>query len=111
MKLKTDSRGMTLVEALVGVALLAICGMILFTGFSTAYSLMRKGTDAKATGQQAATVAEGATVSDTNMGISQVNGTISFEIDGTQIQIDGQYATTYDDNNDSVFKQFVPNLN
>jgi type II secretory pathway pseudopilin PulG len=100
---------MTLVEALVGVALLAICGMILFTGFSTAYSLMRKGTDAKITGQQAAAAAEGVAVSDTNIGISQENGTISFEIDGTQIQIDGQYATTFDENNDGVFKQFLPN--
>ena len=109
MKLKKDTRGMTLVETLVGATLLAMCGMILVTGFVAASSLMRKGTDLKTTGQQAAALVDGSGESYANMETSHSSGTISFEVDGTPIVIEGSYTTAADDNGKSIFNLFVPN--
>lgn len=106
MKIKADKRGITLVEALVGAAVFSICALILVTGFTAAYSMIRKGQDLKAKGEKASGAIEGADSSDIQ--VKHADGNFSFTFDGSSIVLNGQYTITEDSSGNDVFTEFTP---
>lgn len=108
LKLRSDKRGFTLVEALVGTALFVICGLILVTGFSAAGSMIRKGLDLKTKGQQAAAAIEGADDLSSDIQTKQTDGSLVITIDGTTVTVNGQYKTAQDSSGNPIFSEFVP---
>lgn len=108
MKIRTDKRGITLVEALVGVAVFSICALILVTGFTAAYSMIRKGQDLKIQGEKASAAIEGAGSSDIQ--IEHTDGNFTFTIDGRSIELNGQYTATEDGSGNNIFTEFTTDV-
>ena len=106
--LKThNTRGYTLVETLVGGMVLAICAAILVSGFVTAFTLLRKGSDIKRKGLAASSVIEGAT--ETDIVKNTVSGVkLTYQIDSTNYEISGSYETAFDNTSSVGFIIFVP---
>ncbi len=98
MKLRQDIRGMTLIETIVAVAILAIVAVILVTGFFSAGIFFNRSTDAKNAGQNSAAVLEGAEqalypdVVKTDAGA----GLIRFVLNGSEFSIGGTYTKAYE---------------
>lgn len=106
-KIWKDSRGMTLVEALVCILLFAICGAIMVTGFSASGSFMLKGQNLLTNGQQAAAVLNGDN-NESAIGTSKASGTLSFSVGGTTVTIPGNYTTATDADGNTVLQTFEP---
>lgn len=101
--------GYTLTEALVGGVLIAICALILVSGFLTAYSFLAKSTLLKDKGMLASSVIEGATNTEleTNS-ISDVN--LYFTIGEAQYASAGSFFIVYDPGLNVRFTEFISNL-
>lgn len=105
---KLNNRGYTLIEALVGGTIIAICAVILVTGFITSLNLIKKGNDVKNKGQAASSIIEGATSTDIDIVETTIpGGVLSYEIGNVQYEITGNYVSAYDDTSSVGFTVFV----
>jgi len=96
----SDKHGMTLVETVIGFALLAIASIMLLTGFMTAGALIKEANDYKISSARVATVID---VEDTTM---QKSENTSIAVGGTSVQ--GQYYFYEDEDTHLKYKAFVP---
>ena len=101
LKLKLyDKHGMTLVETIIGFALLAIASIMLLTGFMTSAALIKEANDYKISSERVATVID---VEDTVM---KKTDEIIITAGGAQVQ--GQYYSYTDEETNLQYKAFVP---
>lgn len=105
--LKNSKKGFSLVEVLVGGIVLAICSMIMVSGFLTAVSYIRKGNEAREKGLAASSVIEGAT-DETIIKETETGVTMTFQIDSTTYEVEGNVETAYDETSKVGFSVFVP---
>lgn len=105
--LRANKHGFTLVEALVGGLVLAVCAMIMVSGFLTAFSFIRRGIETRNKGLAASSVIEGAT--EENIFESTVSDvTMTYQIDSVTYEVSGSMNTAYDDTSSVGFTVFVP---
>lgn len=83
---KLNTRGMTLVEVVVAVALFAVAAALILTAVGAAYALVRRGADSENAGSLAFEAIENGP--DTTSG-----GTVSFSAGGKSYTVDGDYYT------------------
>lgn len=84
-QLKKESRGMTLVEVMVAVAILAIAALLLTTSFSGSFNLIQRGVDMASAGDQAfAEAEEGAGTGSA--------GALEFNVGGRLESVEGSYV-------------------
>ncbi|MEA4823891.1 MAG: prepilin-type N-terminal cleavage/methylation domain-containing protein [Clostridiaceae bacterium] len=83
---KLNTRGMTLVEVVVAVALFAIAAALILTSVGAAYALVRRGADSENAGSLAFKVIE-------NDSGTPTPGSVSFSVNGKSYTVDGSYYT------------------
>ncbi|MGI5891671.1 MAG: PulJ/GspJ family protein [Bacillota bacterium] len=111
MNLKKDIHGVTLVETMVAIAILAIASLVLVSGFLASSSLLRHGSDIKNTGQKVSAVVDGAEVDLFPDVVKQEpqSGRLYFMLNGSPIEITGNYTSAYETENSEIkFNIFVP---
>ena len=111
MKTKIKKQnGFTLVEVLVGGALLAIASMVLFSGFALADALNRRSEHNKTLGNLAFTAVSTTGTVDPLITKVQKSGSISITVNGSQTDITGVFISAYDDQREVVFDVFIPDI-
>lgn len=111
IKKRFNIRGYTLVESIVGGTIIAICSIILISGFITSQNLIVKGNEIKNKGQVASSLIEGATSTDYNIEkINIPNGVLSYKIGSDHYEINGSFTYAYDDTSSIGFTVFEPDI-
>lgn len=92
-RLYQQKKGMTLVEGMVGMLLIAIFALVLFSGLLTSQRVMNRGDEIERQGQQnAAELAEG--------GVASLRpGQVRVTINGAEIVFSGNYSSRQDAEN------------
>ena len=109
-KKKNNQKGFTLVEVLVGGALLAIASMVLFSGFALADAISRRSEHIKTLGNLAFTAVSTTGTVDPQITKIQKSGSISITVNGSQTDITGVFISAYDDQMEVVFDVFIPDM-
>lgn len=91
MKLRSDQRGMSLIEVMVGSVILVVASLLLVSGFLSVNSIMGKGDRVQVNGQLAAGAIEGEADTDSKVENDQEGTQLSFDFYGTQFQYNGRY--------------------
>lgn len=87
-----NSQGMTLVEVITGISLLAVAAIMLFTGFYTATRLFSHGRELRTNGQISAGAVDGS--GDTQVKESITDENIWFMVEGSgRVFVDGKVHT------------------
>ena len=107
---KNNQKGFTLVEVLVGGALLAIASMVLFSGFALANAISRRSEHIKTLGNLAFAAVSTTDTVDPLITKTQKNGSISVTVNGSQTDIPGVFISAYDNQMEVVFDVFIPDV-
>ena len=114
MKLIKDNRGMTLVETIIGVALLAIASVMLVRGFVTTANIVNRATTYKLTSAEATATIELQEVEAGNKIIeeneySHSSGVIqvTYGPSNAKLNVDGEYIVCTDNDTGLTYKEFL----
>jgi len=96
-KIIRKTKGSSLLEVLVAGVIIAICAVMLVTGFITAYNLIAESKYIKDKSDIASSVIEGATVTDPEiLVVENPVGKITYEINNIPYEINGEFTSAND---------------
>ena len=96
-KIIRKTKGSSLLEVLVAGVIIAICAVMLVTGFITAYNLIAESKYIKDKSDIASSVIEGATVTDPEiLVVENPVGKITYEINNIPYEITGEFTSAND---------------
>lgn len=110
-----NKKGMTLVETIIGVVILAICSIMLFVGFGTCAHLINEANKFKVESARISTDVEVGILKgdDPSNEASIQEGTVSFKDNTNEenimFSVQGKYYKTVDDGTGLKYSVFVPN--
>lgn len=114
MKTLKSNKGMTLVETIIGVALLAIASIMLVNGFVTTANIVTRATEYKIASADAAGAIElqEKTEDQNNLTLTnKSNSTIKFNITetATEVTINGGYINCLESETGLTYQEFISN--